>query len=166
MTKYEEGMNLLNERFGKGKDNVLALATLDISKSLEGGIRPSVRDVDAVYQDGVFYIVTYAKSNKVLQIEAHPDVSVSLNFEDFSAHGKAENLGYVLDPKNAEIRTLLREVFKEWYDFANDESDPNFCFVKIQLTDGRLRLDHGGQFYHFNFTDKTAIHNDYRSKKE
>ena len=30
MTKFEEGMNILEERFGNGKDNVIALATISL----------------------------------------------------------------------------------------------------------------------------------------
>lgn len=118
--------------------------------------KPCVRDVDAYYEDGSFYIVTYALSKKVKQIELNPEVAISVNFEDFYATGTGHNLGWVLDPKNAEIRTKLREVFKEWYDFANDESDVNFCFVQIKLNKGTLRINHGEKFYKFDFITKVA----------
>jgi len=127
---YEEGMKLLEEKFGNGKDNVIALAS--------------------------FYIVTYALSKKVKQIELNPEVAISVNFEDFYATGTGHNLSWVLDPKNAEIRTKLREVFKEWYDFANDESDKNFCFVHIKLNKGTLRINHGEKFYKFDFKCKST----------
>ena len=48
------------ERFGK--DTVIALATV------EGGV-PYVRSVNAYYENGAFYIITYALSNKMKQIE-------------------------------------------------------------------------------------------------
>lgn len=156
MSKYEKGMDILNERFGKGKDNVISLATIELEKSLEGNPQPRVRDVDAMYEDGVFYIVTYAKSNKIVQIEANPEVSISVNFEDFFSSGVAKNLGWVLDPKNAELRNKLRTTFSEWYDFANNESDKNCCFLAIYLKSGTLRIDHGVEFYHFDFENKTA----------
>jgi len=156
MNKYEEGMNLLNEKFGKGKDNVIALATISQELSANGHPKPCVRDVDAYYEDGSFYIVTHALSKKVKQIELNPEVAISANFEDFYASGTGKNLGWVLKPENAEIRAKLREVFKEWYDFANDESDVNFCFVQIKLSKGTLRINHGEKFYHFDFEYKTA----------
>lgn len=67
MSKYEEGIKILNERFGNNKDNVISLATISLEQSEDGNPRPCVRDVDAYYEDGVFYIVTYALSNKVKQ---------------------------------------------------------------------------------------------------
>lgn len=156
MTKYEEGMRILEERFGNGKDNVIALATISLEKSPEGQPRPCVRDVDAYYENGAFYVVTYGKSNKIQQIMANPEVSVSVNFEDFFSSGRGENLGWVLDPQNAELRTKLRTVFKDWYDFANNEEDENCCFLALHLRKGTLRINHGEEFYHFDFEEKTA----------
>lgn len=156
MTKYEEGMRILEERFGNGKDNVIALATISLENSPEGKPRPCVRDVDAYYENGAFYVVTYGKSNKIQQIKANPEVSVSVNFEDFFSSGRGENLGWVLDPKNAELRTKLRTVFKDWYDFANNGEDENCCFLALHLRKGTLRINHGEEFYHFDFEKKTA----------
>lgn len=48
------------ERFGK--DTVIALATVEHEV-------PYVRNVNAYYEDGSFYIITYALSNKIKQIE-------------------------------------------------------------------------------------------------
>lgn len=156
MNKYEEGMKILNERFGNSKDNVISLATISLDQGDNGNPRPSVRDVDAYYEDGVFYVVTYAQSNKMKQIDANPEVSVSVHFEDFFSSGTGKNLGWVLEPHNAELRTKLREAFKEWYDFANDENDKNCCFLAINMKKGTLRIDHGVMFYHFDFENKTA----------
>ena len=52
-------LQIINERFSK--DTLLSLATLD-------GKQPKVRIVDAYYEDGAFYIVTYLLSNKMKQI--------------------------------------------------------------------------------------------------
>lgn len=157
MSKYEEGMKILTERLGNGKDNVIALATISLETGDGGRPRPCVRDVDAVFEDGVFYVTTYALSNKIKQIENNPEVSISANFEDFHSSGIAKNLGWVLDPSNAELREKLRKAFSEWYDFANDESDQNCCILAIYLTKGVLRIDHGVMFYHFDFVNKTAV---------
>jgi uncharacterized pyridoxamine 5'-phosphate oxidase family protein len=156
MSKYEEGIKILNERFGDCKDNAIALATISLEPGADGKPRPCVRDVDAVYEDGAFYITTYALSNKIKQIEANPEVSVSVHFGEFFSNGIAKNLGWVLDPKNAELREKLRKAFSEWYDFANDENDKNCCILAVYLTKGTLRIDHGVQFYHFDFVNKTA----------
>jgi hypothetical protein len=52
----------------------------------------------------------------------------------FPANGVSENLGWVLDPRNSEIRTKLRTAFADWYDMANNEKDENFCILAIHLT--------------------------------
>lgn len=157
MDKYEEGMRILDERFGNGKDNVISLATISLERSESGNPKPSVRDVNALYEDGVFYIVTYANTNKVKQIEANEEVSVAVHFEDFFADGKGKNLGWVLQPSNAGIREKLREVFKEWYDFANNEEDQNCCIVAVYMKKGTLRINHGEAFYRFDFEKRVAL---------
>lgn len=68
---------LLRERFGK--DSVLALATV------EDGV-PFVRNVDAYYEDGAFYIVMHRRSNKMRQIRTEPAVAVAGDW--FTAHGR------------------------------------------------------------------------------
>ncbi len=157
MNKYEEGIKILEDKFGNGKDNVISLATISLEQGQEGNAKPCVRDVDAFYENGVFYIVTYAKSNKVIQVEANPEVSIAVHFEDFFSSGIAKNLGWVLAPNNAELRNKLRNAFIDWYDFANNEKDENCCILAIYMKKGTLRIDHGACFYHFDFDSKTAL---------
>ena len=59
---------ILNGRFNK--DNIIALATV------QDGI-PYVRNVNGFYEDGSFYVITYALSNKMKQIEKSPYVAIS-----------------------------------------------------------------------------------------
>ena len=59
----QETEQIMAERFGK--DTVIALATT------ENGI-PHVRYVNAFYEDGAFYIITYALSGKMKQLEKNP----------------------------------------------------------------------------------------------
>lgn len=157
MTEFEEGLKLLEETFGNGKDNLIALATIAREPSAEGKVRPVVRTVDAYYEDGVFYSVTYGKSNKMLQIAENSEISVAGCSEMFTANGVGENLGWVLDPKNAEIRTKLRTAFSEWYDFANNEQDENCCFLAIRLTRGTLNINHWEKLYHMDFVNKCIM---------
>lgn len=156
MDKYEEGMKILSDKFGNGKDNVISLATISLDVNTEGSPKPCVRDVDAIYDNGVFYIITYAQSNKVKQIDANPEVSVSVHYEDFFSSGIGKNLGWVMEPCNSEIRERMRSAFAEWYDFANNEQDKNCCILAIYMKTGTLRINHGEAFYHFDFEDKTA----------
>src|SRR5699024_6665213 len=63
-----EAEKIMIERFGK--DTVIALATVEQEM-------PYVRNVNAYYEDGSFYIITYALSNKIKQIEKNPNVAIA-----------------------------------------------------------------------------------------
>lgn len=144
MTRYEEALAVLAERFGK--DSLIAVATMD-------GGRPSVRTVDAYYADGAFYAVTYALSGKMRQIALHPEVGVC--WEWFSGHGIGENLGHVRDKGNAAMMETLRKAFAAWYANGHtNEEDPNTCLLRIRLTDGVLMKE--GTRYTIDFTRQTA----------
>ena len=94
MSKYEEGLRLIEERCSN-KDNIISLATISTELSADGHPIPVVRNVDAYYEDRVFYVVTYAKSNKMQQIAKNKEVAFLVNLEWFSGNGIGENLGWV-----------------------------------------------------------------------
>lgn len=128
---------ILSERFGK--DSILALATTV-------GEMPHVRNVDAYYDNGAFYVLTYALSGKMKQIGENP--VVALAGEWFTGHGKGVNLGYFGKPENADIAKKMREVFANWIDNGhNNFEDENTCILKIELTDGVLFFQ--GKRYEF-----------------
>lgn len=105
--------------------------------------------VDSFYEDGCFYTVTYALSNKMKQIAANPTVAVC--GEWFTAHGIGENLGYIRAEKNKEIADKLRNAFASWYSNGHvDEEDENTCILCIRLTNGVLFSD--GTRYEIDFT--------------
>jgi general stress protein 26 len=159
MGEFEEGLRLLDEKFGNYKDNIISLATIAREPGNGEKPRPAVRGVDAYYEDGVFYVSTNAQSNKMKQIEQNPEVSICSATEMFTASGLGENLGWVLDPKNADIRGKLRKTFAAWYDMANNEKDPNCCILAIRLTKGILNINHWEKLYHMDFLNKKIIEN-------
>ena len=139
ITEKEKALSLMTERFGH--DTLISLATID-------GSRPAVRTVNSYYEDGSFYTVTYALSNKMKQIKECSEVAIC--GEWFTARGIGENLGWVRDDKNAEIIAKLRTVFAEWYDNGHtNENDPNTCLLRMKLTDGVLF--HNGTKYEIDF---------------
>jgi len=158
MSLYEEGLKLLEEQFGNNKDNLVSIATIAREPN-NGNPRPVVREVDAYYEDGTFYAVTHAKSSKMLQIAQNPEVAFSICGQWFNGVGTGENLGWVLDPKNAELRMKLRNVFAAWYDVANNEADENCCILAIHLTKGTLNVNHWEKLYHIDFVNKTTMEN-------
>ena len=146
MNKYEKAITIMDERFGK--DNLITLVTMD-------GGRPSARIVNSYYEDGAIYVVTYTLSNKMKQIETNPEVAVCA-VDWFSGHGTGKNLGWVLEPQNAEVRSKLREAFV-WYDDVTNEQDKNCCILEIRLTDGMLIKDHHAIRYQIDFINKSAL---------
>lgn len=96
---------IMIERFGK--DTIIALATMENEV-------PYVRYVNAYYENGAFYIITYALSNKMKHIKNNPAVAIA--GEWFTAHGKGVNLGYWGKKENCVIAERLKNVFAEWID--------------------------------------------------
>ncbi len=132
---------IMNERFGK--DNIIAIATVKDGE-------PYVRNVDGFYEDGAFYVITYALSNKMKQIEENPHVAISGDW--FTAHGKGINLGWFCKDENKNIAEKLRKAFQEWIDNGhNNFDDENTCILCIQLTDGILFSN--GTRYDIDFLD-------------
>ena len=157
MSKYEEGMKILNDRFGNGKDNVISLATIAMENGANQKVKPAVRDVDAYYEDGVFYVSTDEKKSKMLQIEKNNQVSVC-GLDWYVFQGTAENLGWVKDEKNAEIRAKFKKTF-DWFDEVGDEDNPNSIVLRITLIDGTITDNeekYGERQYEIDFINKTA----------
>ena len=153
MSKYEEGLKLIEERCGDGKDNLLALATISIEKNVEGNITPQVRDVDAYYEEGVFYISTHAKSTKMREISQNKEVAFSVCGQWISGKGIGENIGWVKDEKNAEIRAKMKKYFK-WFDEVGGEDNPDSIVLRVTITKATVIKDHGTVVYVMDFVNK------------
>ena len=131
----QEAEKIMVERFGQ--DALIALATT------ENGV-PYVRHVNAYYENGAFYIITYALSNKMKQIAKNPAVAIAGDW--FTAHGTGINLGYFGKKENQAIAGTLKKVFSQWIDNGhNDFTDENTIILRIDLTDGLL-LSHGTRY--------------------
>ena len=131
---------ILLERFGK--DSIIALATAIDNI-------PYVRNVDAFYENGAFYVLTHGLSGKMKQIEENP--TVALSGEWFTAQGKGVQLGYFGKADNARIAEKMRDVFSAWIDNGhNDFDDINTCILRIELTSGILFSN--GKRYEIDFT--------------
>ena len=130
-----EAQRIMNDRFNK--DSLIALATVD-------GNTPHVRAVNSYYEDGCFYTITYALSNKMKQIALNPTVAICGDW--FTGHGIGDNLGWIRDEKNNDIASKLRAAFAAGYDNGHtNEADVNTVILRIRMTDGIL-LHHGTRF--------------------
>ncbi len=126
---------IMDERFGM--DNVISLAT-----SVDN--MPYVRYVNAYYENGAFYVITYAHSNKMKQIEKNPTVALAGDW--FTANGKGVSLGWFGKEENKEMAKKLRKVFAEWIDNGhNNFADENTIILCIQLEQGVL-FSHGTRY--------------------
>lgn len=143
MSNLQEGLTLLEQVCGNNKDNAISLATISLNTDINGFSIPYVRDVSSYYSNGYFYVTTHALSNKIIQIKENHNVAFGVHFEGLSGNGIAENLGCVLEPKNSELRSKLREVFEPWYDHANNEQDQNYVILAIKVTRLRVFRDEG-----------------------
>jgi len=140
--KYTEALAILEERFNK--DSLIAVATAVDNV-------PSVRTVDAYYENGCFYSITYALSNKIKQIEENPKVAIS--GEWFTAHGIGKNMGYILAEENKELHSKLKQAFHAWYDNGHiDETSEYTCVLCIKLEKGVLF--NNGKKYEIDFLDQ------------
>ncbi len=142
MTKIPlEAEKIMEKRFGR--DSIMALATA-------ANNIPYVRNVNAYYEDGSFYILTYGLSDKMKQIKENPVAAIS--GEWFSAHGKAVNMGYFGKEENKAVAEKMRTVFAEWIDNGhNDFNDENVIILRIVLTDGILFSN--GTRYELDFSE-------------
>ena len=157
MSKYENALKLMEERCGNDKEVIIALATISLSPNAYGNPCPAARMVCAYYEEGVFYVSTDARKNKMLQIEKNNSVSVC-GLDWFTFQGIAENLGWVKDEKNAQIRAKFKKVFN-WFDEVGDEDNPNSIVLRITLTEGTIideERKYGEQLYEVDIISKIA----------
>jgi general stress protein 26 len=152
MSVDPKAAEIMAERFGK--DSLIALATVE-----EG--QPWVRTVNSYYEDGSFYVITHALSNKMRQIATNPSVAISGDW--FTGRGTGENLGRPTDPANTVLMAKLRKAFASWYENGHtDESDPNTCILRIRLKSGVL-FSHGTR-YGADVHNQPKIHIEIRLK--
>lgn len=143
MNNYETVINILDKLFKCDYQFAMATTENDI---------PSVRFVDTYFDSGTFYVVTYAKTNKVKEITENPNVALC-GRKGYSFSGKAYNIGHPLSPENKEIRDKLINAFEPWYFKHNDEKD-DICILKIVPKSGFVHKD--GTGYKIDFINKTA----------
>lgn len=124
----KKAAEILNERFGK--DTLISLGTVD-------GSYPAVRHVNGYYEDGAFYVITYALSDKMKQMEKNPNIAIC--GEWFTARGKGLSLGYFGKPENKAIAEKLTKAFASWIDNGHcDLNDENTIILKLILEKGVL----------------------------
>ncbi|PKM58450.1 MAG: pyridoxamine 5-phosphate oxidase [Firmicutes bacterium HGW-Firmicutes-3] len=125
MKEYQNALKIMNELFAKDCQFSLATSKDNV---------PSIRIVDTFYDEGSFYIVTHAKSQKVKEINDNENVALCSKLYSFK--GLAENIGHPLKLENQKIREKLIHAFQTWYFQHNDENDQSMCIVRVLLQKG------------------------------
>lgn len=125
-SKYAKEFEIMGKYFSK--DNLLSLATMN-------GAYPSVRCIDAYFENGYFYAITYALSNKMNQIDINPNVGICSS-DWLTGHATAKNLGYIYNEENLEIAEKLKVAFAAWYDNGhNNYQDKNTVILQLEVND-------------------------------
>jgi len=144
MNCFEEAVAAMKLLFQR--DYQFALATICDNK-------PTVRFVDTYFDGSAFFVVTYAKSQKVMDISKNPHVALTCR-QLHSFNGIATNVGHPLNPENKIIRKQLISVFEDWYFKHNNEDDDNMCYLRIVPISGFFHYN--GIGYNINFAEQTA----------
>lgn len=135
MKPNDEVKEIMTERFGR--DTLIALAT-------EDGGTPYVRAVNAYYEDGAFYVITHALSNKMRQLAQNPAAAIA--GEWFTGQGRGVDLGYIGREENRQIADRLKDAFASWLGNGHvDLNDENTVILCIRLENGTL-FSHGTRY--------------------
>lgn len=140
---FNEALDIIAELYEK--NTAMTLATVN-------GNKPNMRIVNTYYKNGMFYVITYASSKKIKDIEKNKNVT--LNHYSFIAHGYGENIGHPLDARNKKIKEDIKKAFLMFYDNHVNEKDENICILKITL-DSVLVFNNNFK-YNIDYKNKTA----------
>lgn len=105
MTKYEEALKIMDERFGH--DCLISVATID-------GKRPAVRIVNSYYEDGSFYTVDddfYAHAEIVINEQTILGISEKSCYDTEFTNGNNMQFWVTFEDEQSIIATY--EVLKE-----------------------------------------------------
>lgn len=93
----------------------------------------------------------------LLETEKNNEVSIC-GLGLFTAQGTVENLGWVKDEKNGEIRAKMKKIFA-WFDDHGGEDSPDSIVLRITLTEGTItdnEKKYGQWQYKVDFANKTV----------
>lgn len=120
---YARALEVMEENFGH-------VIEMSVASAANGVV--SVRDVNAVYHDGVFYILGRVGNSLMNHISVSP--SVGLCHGSHNMHGVARSLGHPLDAQNAALRKFLKREFSLNYNEYVTEANPDMRIVEIKVT--------------------------------
>ena len=120
---YARAKEVMDENFG----HVIEMSVASAANGLV-----NVRDVNAIYRDGKFYVLSRVGNSLMQQIVVSP--AVGLCHGSHNMQGTARSLGHPLDPANAALRKFLKKEFSLNYGEYVTESNPDMRIVEITVT--------------------------------
>lgn len=138
MNAFDQSITVLEELFSRNREFVLA--------TVRGGV-PAQRVVDAFYDDGAFWFLTHAQSNKVEEIRCNSHVSLCREFHNFN--GVARFVG-----EQPSVKRRLDKPHEPWYFIPSDHRARSMCYIRVELSHAFFHKD--GVGYKVDFAAKTA----------
>lgn len=120
---FDRAKEIMQENFGHVVEMCLA-------SCVDNNV--TVRDLNAYYNDGKFYILSKASNSLVHDIAVNP--RVGLCHGSHNIYGTARSLGHPLESKNAALRKLLKKQFSLNYDEYVTEHDKEMRIVEVTVT--------------------------------
>lgn len=141
---YKRALAVMEENFGH-------VVEMSVGSSANGTV--SVRDVNAVYREGKFYVLSRLGNSLMNHIAVSP--AVGLCHGSHNMHGNARSLGHPLDPQNAALRKMLKREFSLNYDEYVTERNPEMRIVEITLTSAETYTRY--HRYKIDYVAQTAV---------
>lgn len=120
---FERAKEVMQENFGH-------IVEMCVASCVDNNV--TVRDVNAYYDKGKFYILSKAGNSLVHDIAINP--RVGLCHASHNIYGTAKSLGHPLESKNANLRKMLKKQFSLNYDEYVTEHNPEMRIVEITVT--------------------------------
>lgn len=112
------------------QDNFGHVVEMSLASCVDNNV--TVRDVNAYYDDGKFYVLSKQGNSLMHDIAANP--RVALCHGSHNVYGTAQSLGHPLEAKNAALRKKLKRQFSLNYDEYVTEHNPEMRIVEITVT--------------------------------
>lgn len=141
---YKRALEVMEENFGH-------VVEMSVASAADGLV--SVRDVNAVYHNGVFYVLAREGNSLMNQIKVSP--AVGLCHGSHNMHGIARSLGHPLESQNAALRKMLKKEFSLNYSDYVTENNPEMRIVEIVVTFAETFTRY--HRYKINFENQTAV---------
>ncbi|MCM1195297.1 MAG: hypothetical protein NC099_01940 [Corallococcus sp.] len=140
---FERAKEVMEENFGH-------VVELCLASCVDSNV--TVRDLNAYYENGKFYILSKESNSLIRDISVNP--RVGLCHGSHNIYGTAKSLGHPLEKQNAALRKTLRKQFSLNYDEYVTEHNPEMRIVEVTVTAAETYTRY--HRYEIDFVNQTA----------